>query len=114
MESLFIIPPLELSICKSLWKGLFIKIHSKGILSENGFEFLMAVLLDKTQEAIDPESYPSVIHWLKRILPRLLKHPGNISILNKFPKSLWQNDFELCCRYLLYLKCRALRSADQP
>jgi hypothetical protein len=114
MESLFIIPPLELSICNSLWKGLLIKLRSKDILSENGFEFLMAILLDKTQEAIDPESCPSVIHWLKRILPRILKHPGNISILNKFPKSLWQNDFELRCRYLLYLKCRALRSANQP
>jgi hypothetical protein len=74
----------------------------------------MAILLDKTQEAIDPESCPSVIHWLKRILPHLLKHPGNISILNKFPKGLWENDFELRCRYLLYLKCRALRSANQP
>jgi hypothetical protein len=98
MESLLIIPPLELSICSSLWKGLFIRLCSKGILSENGFEFLMAVLLDKTQEAIDPESCPSVIHWLKRILPHLLKQPGNISILNKFPKSLWENDFELRCR----------------
>ncbi len=114
MESLLIIPPLELSICNSLWKGLLIKIRSKGILSENGFEFLMAILLDKTQEAIDPESCPTVIHWLKRILPRLLKHRGNISILNKFPKSLWQTNFEMRCRYLLYLKCRALRSANQP
>ncbi len=114
MGSLFIIPPLELSICNSLWKGLLIKLCSKDILSENGFEFLLAILLDKTQEAIDPEFCPSVIHWMKRILPRLLKHPGNIAILNKFPKSLCQNDFELRCRYLLYLKCRALRSADQP
>ena len=114
MESLLILPPLELSICTSLWKGLFIRLRSKDILSENGFEFLMAILLDKTQEAIDPESCPSVIHWLKRILPHLLKHPGNISILNKFPKGLWENDFELRRRYLLYLKCRALRSSNQP
>ncbi len=114
MESLFIIPPLELSICNSLWKGLLIKICSKGILSENGFEFLLAILLDKTQEAIAPESCPAVIHWMKRILPHILKHPGNMAILNKFPKSLWQNDFKLRCLYLLYLKCQALHSADQP
>jgi hypothetical protein len=78
MESLFIIPPLELSICNSLWKGLFIRLRSKGVLSENGYEFLLAVLLDKTLEAIDPESCPTAINWMKRILPHLLKHPGNM------------------------------------
>ncbi len=84
------------------------------ILSENDYKFLLAILLDKTQEAIDPESCPAIVHWMKCILPRILKLPGNIAILNRFPKSLWQNDFDLRCRYLLYLKCRALCSADQP
>jgi hypothetical protein len=41
------------------------------MLTDNGLQYLLALLVDKLQEALDSEFHPLVLDGLKRHCPRL-------------------------------------------
>jgi len=109
MDSLIIDQSPQLGLLLAVWRVFFRKLHNRGSLSEGGYYFLLAILTDKSQEALDTEFNPLVISWLKFALPKIMRARGVLRLLNLMNPSspTWRNDHLYRRRCLLYLERRA-------
>jgi len=109
MDSLIIDPSPQLGLQLASWKIFFFKLFQRSYLSQGGYWFLLAVLADKSQEALDAEFNPLVISWLKLTLPKIMRSRGTLRLLNfvnlSFP--LWRTDYLYRHRCILYLERRS-------
>ena len=109
MDSIVIDQSPQLGLLLAAWRVFFLKLYNRGSLSEGGYYFLLAILTDKSQEALDTEFNPLVISWLKFTLPKIMRARGTLKLLNLMNPSspTWRNDYLYRHRCLLYLERRA-------
>ncbi len=109
MDSFIIDQSPQLGLLLAAWRVFFRKLYNRGSLSEGGYYFLLAILTDKSQEALDTEFNPLVISWLKFTLPKIMRARGVLRLLNLMNPSspTWRNDHLYRRRCLLYLERRA-------
>jgi len=109
MDSIVIDQSPQLGLLLAAWRVFFLKLYNRGSLSEGGHYFLLAILTDKSQEALDIEFNPLVISWLKFTLPKIMRARGALRLLNLMNPSspTWRNDYLYRHRCLLYLERRA-------
>ncbi len=109
MDSLIIDQSPQLGLLLAAWRVFFLKLYNRGSLSEGGYHFLLAILTDKSQEALDTEFNPLFISWLKFTLPKIMRARGTLRLLNLMNPSspAWRNDYLYRHRCLLYLERRA-------
>ena len=99
----------RLSLLIAAWRSFFKKLHSRNLLTDNGLQYLLAVLVDKLQEALDSEFHPLVLTWLKETLPKLIKCRGTLNLVNQIPAALWTEDYNFRCNYIRCLERRSNR-----
>jgi hypothetical protein len=109
MDSFIIDQSPQLGLLLAAWRVFFLKLYNRGSLSEGGYQFLLAILADKSQEALDAEFNPLVVSWLKFSLPKIMRARGILGLLNLMNPSspTWRNDYLYRHRCLLYLEHRA-------
>ena len=109
MDSIVIDQSPQLGLLLAAWRVFFLKLYNRGSLSEGGYYFLLAILTDKSQEALDTEFNPLVISWLKFTLPKIMRARRTLRLLNLMNPSspTWRNDYLYRHRCLLYLERRA-------
>jgi hypothetical protein len=90
----------RLSLLIAAWRSFFKKLHAHNLLSDNGLQYLLAILEDKLQKAMDSEFNPLVLTWLKETLPKLLKCRGTLNLINQVPAALWTSDYIFRCNYI--------------
>ncbi len=109
MDAIHIELSPRLGLLIAAWKNFFTRLHAQSILTDNGLQYLLALLVDKLQEAIDSEFHPLVLDWLKEILPKVLNCRGTMSLINQVPAHLWTSNHVFRHDYFACLEIRANR-----
>ncbi len=109
MDSIRIELSPRLGLLIAAWKNFFTRLHAQSILTDNGLQYLLALLVDKLQEALDSEFYPLVLNWLKETLPKVLNCRGTVSLINQVPAHLWTSNHIFRHDYFVCLERRASR-----
>ena len=109
MDSIQIELSPRLSLLIAAWKNFFTRLHAQSVLTDNGLQYLLALLVDKLQEAIDSEFHPLVLDWLKETLPKVLNCRGTVSLINQVPAHLWTSNHVFRHDYFVCLERRANR-----
>jgi hypothetical protein len=107
MDSIHIELSPRLGLLIAAWRNFFTRLHNQSILTDNGFQYLLALLVDKLQEALDSEFHPLVLDWLKETLPKVMKCRGTVNLINQVPAHLWTSDHLFRHNYFVCLKRRA-------
>jgi hypothetical protein len=109
MDSIHIELSPRLGLLIAAWKNFFTKLHARSMLTDNGLQYLLALLVDKLQEAPDSEFYPLVLNWLKETLPKVMNCRGTVSLINQVPAHLWTSNHIFRYDYFVCLERRATR-----
>ena len=109
MDSIHIELSPRLGLLIAAWRNFFNKLHAQSVLTDNGLQYLLALLVDKLQEAIDSEFHPLVLNWLKETLPKVLNCRGTVSLINQVPAHLWTSSHIFRHDYFVCLERRANR-----
>ena len=109
MESIRIELSPRLVLLVAAWRNFFTRLHNRSLLTDNGFQYLQALLVDKLQEALDPEFNPLVLTWLRETLPKTLNCRGTVNLINQIPANLWTSDHIFRLNYFNCLARRANR-----
>jgi hypothetical protein len=109
MDSICIELSPRLGLLVAAWRNFFTRLHNQSLLSDNGFQYLLALLVDKLQEALDSELNPLVIIWLRETLPKVLNCRGTVNLINQVPANLWTSNHIFRLNYFNCLARRANR-----
>ena len=109
MDSIHIELSPRLGLLIAAWRNFFTRLHNQSILTDNGFQYLLALLVDKLQEALDSEFYPLVLDWLKETLPKVMRCRGTVNLINQVPAHLWTPNHIFRHDYFVCLERRANR-----
>jgi hypothetical protein len=109
MDSIRIELSPRLGLLIAAWKNFFTRLHAQSVLTDNGLQYLLALLVDKLQEAIDSEFYPLVLNWLRETLPKVLNCRGTVRLINQVPAHLWTSYYVFRNYYFICLERRANR-----
>jgi hypothetical protein len=107
MDSIHIELSPRLGLLIAAWRNFFTRLHNQSILTDNGFQYLLALLVDKLQEALDSEFHPLVLDWLKETLPKVMRCRGTVNLINQVPAHLWTSDHIFRHNYFVCLERRA-------
>ena len=109
MDSIHIGLSPRLGLLIAAWRNFFTRLHNQSVLTDNGFQYLLALLVDKLQEALDSEFHPLVLDWLKETLPKVMRCRGTVSLINQVPAHLWTSNHVFRHDYFVCLERRANR-----
>jgi hypothetical protein len=107
MDSIHIELSPRLGLLIAAWRNFLTKLHTRSMLTDNGLQYLLALLVDKLQEDLDSEFQPLVLDWLKEFLPKVIKCRGTVNLVNQIPAHLWASDHIFRRDYFICLERRA-------